>query len=101
LVALLFLGCFNSAAVLVEFGTAKAAQMERQLADLQALAAVRSNPCLDTGGAVDVLVMPEETSPSLYYRAIDLYGDPVAGVRVADRAAFDQGRANLLKPGCT
>jgi hypothetical protein len=101
LVALLFLGCFNSAAVLVEFGTAKAAQMERQVADLQALTAVRHDPCLNPAGAVDVLVMPEETSPALYYRAIDLYGDPVAGVKVADRADFDSARANLLKPGCT
>jgi len=100
LAALLFLSCFNSGAVLVEFGTAKAAQMQRQVADLQALTAVRDNPCLDPSGAVDPLVMPAQTSPALYYRAIDRYGDPSAGQPVPDRAAFEQARTNLLKPGC-
>ncbi|HXC78759.1 MAG TPA: hypothetical protein VNU19_17125, partial [Candidatus Acidoferrum sp.] len=98
---LLFLACFNSGAVLVEFGTAKAAQMQRQMADLQALAAVRGNPCLNPNGAVDALVMPAETSPALYYSAVDRYGDPAAGQAVVDQASFDQARANLLKPGCT
>ena len=101
MVALLFLACFNSGAVLVEFGTAKAAQMQRQIADLQALAAVRSNPCLNPTGAVDPLVMPDETNATLYYRAIDRYGDPSAGLPVLDRAAFDQARDNLLTAGCT
>ena len=101
LVALLFLACFNSGALLVEFGIAKAVQMERQMADLQALAAVRNNPCLNPNGAVDPLVMPAETSPALYYRALDRYGDPSASLAVVDGAAFDQARANLLKPGCT
>ena len=101
MVALLFLACFNSGAVLVEFGTAKAAQMQRQMADLQALAAVRGNPCLNPSGAVDALVMPVETSPALYYRAVDRYGDPSAGQPVVDKASFDQASANLLKPGCT
>jgi hypothetical protein len=101
MVALLFLACFNSGAVLVEFGTAKAAQMQRQMADLQALAAVRANPCLDPNGAVDTLVMPVETSPALYYRAIDRYGDPSAGQPVVDQASFNQARANLLRAGCT
>jgi hypothetical protein len=100
-VALLFLACFNSGAVLVEFGTAKAAQMQRQVADLQALTAVRDNPCLNPNGAVDPLVMPAETIPALYYRAIDRYGDPSRGQPVPGRAAFDQARTNLLKPGCT
>jgi hypothetical protein len=101
IVALVFLACFNSGALLVEFGTAKAAQMERQMADLQALAAVRSNPWLNPNGAVDSLVMPEETSPALYYRAIDRYGDPSAGLPVVDQADLDQGMGNLLKnPAC-
>jgi len=101
LVALLFIACFNSAALLFELGTAKAAQMQRQMADLQALAAERSDPCLNPGGAVDPLVMPDETNPALYYRAIDRYGDPAAGFSVSDRASFDQARANLRKAGCT
>jgi len=100
LVALLFLACFNSGAVLVEIGTAKAAQMQRQMADLQALAAVRGNPCLNPNGAVDPLVMPVETSPALYYRAIDRYGDPSTGLPIVDRADFDQAKANLQSPGC-
>ncbi len=100
MVALLFLACFNSGAVLLEFGTAKAAQMQRQMADLQALAAVRSNQCLNPSGAVDPLVMPDEINPALYYRAIDLYGDPSAGLSVTDRASFDQAMANLLTAGC-
>jgi hypothetical protein len=100
LVALLFLACFNSAAVLFEFGTAKAAQMQRQMADLQALAAMRGDPCLNPVGAVDPLVMPDETSPALYYRAIDRYGDPAAGLPITDRAAYDQAKANLRTPGC-
>ena len=100
MVALVFLACFNSGALLVEFGTAKAAQMQRQMADLQALAAVRSNPCLNPTGAVDQLVMPDETNPALYYRAIVRYGDPPAGMPVTDRADFDQAMANLLTAGC-
>jgi hypothetical protein len=74
--------------------------MKTQIADLQALAAVRGDRCLEAGGAVDPLVMPAETDPALYYRAIDRYGDPSAGRPVTDRAAFDRGRANLLQPGC-
>jgi len=100
IVALVFLACFNSGALLVEFGTAKAAQMERQMADLQALGSVRGNPCLNPGSAVDPLVMPEETNPALYYRAIDRYGDPSAGLPIVDRADLNQALANLLSPGC-
>ena len=100
LVALVFLACFNSAALLFEFGTAKAAQMQRQMADLQALAAMKSDPCLNPSGAVDPLVMPDETNPAVYYRAIERYGDPAAGLPVSDRAAYDQARANLRTPGC-
>ena len=101
LVALLFLACFNSGALLVEFGTAKAAQMQRQIADLQALDAVRRNPCLNPTGAVDPGVMPVETSPALYYRAIDRYGDPTAGLPIVDHADFQRAQANLLQPACT
>jgi hypothetical protein len=100
MVALLFLACFNSGALLVEFGTAKAVQMQRQVADLQALAAVRGNPCLNPNGAVDPLVMPVETSPGLYYRAIDRYGNPAAGQPVVDQADFHEAEANLRTPGC-
>jgi hypothetical protein len=100
IVALVFLACFNSAAVLFEFGTAKAAQMQRQMADLQALAAEKGDPCLNPSGAVDPLVMPDETNPALYYRAIDRYGDPSAGQPVTDRAAYDQAKADLRTPGC-
>ena len=100
LVACLFLACFNSSVLLVEFAAAKTIQMQRQIADLQALAAERSDPCLNPNGAVDLLVMPVETSPAIYYRAIDRYGDPSAGLPVLDRADYDQGRANLQLPGC-
>ncbi len=100
MVALLFLACFNSGALLVEFGTAKAAQMQRQMADLQALGSVRGNPCLNPSGAVDPLVMPDETNPALYYRAIDRYGDPSAGLPIVDGADFNQALANLLPAGC-
>jgi hypothetical protein len=44
--------------------------------------------------------MPVETSPALYYRAIDRYGDPSAGLPVVDRLSFDQGRTNLMTPVC-
>jgi len=100
IVALLFLACFNSGALLVEFGSAKAVQMQRQMADLQALAAARGNQCLNPSGAADPLVMPDEASPSRYYRAVDRYGDPSAGRPVVDRADFDQATANLQTPGC-
>ena len=100
LVALLFLACFNSAALLFEFGVAKAVQMQRQMADLQAIAAMKGDRCLNPSGAVDPLVMPNETNPAIYYRAIDRYGDPSAGLPVVDRADFDQARANLRTPGC-
>jgi hypothetical protein len=99
LAACLFLACFNSAVVLFEFTVAKTAQMERAVADLQALAAERGDPCLDPGGHADLLVMPQVT-PGLYYRAIDRFGDPVAGLPVRDRADFEVARASLRKAGC-
>lgn len=100
LVACLFLACFNSGVLLVTFAAAKSVQMERQIADLQALAAERGDPCLNPNGAVDLLVMPQETSPALYYRAVDRYGDPSASLPVVDQSDFDRARANLLTAGC-
>ena len=79
---------------------AKEVQMERELADLQALAAERGDHCLNPNGAVDTFVMPAVTSPALYYRAVDLYGDPAASTKVVDQASFDAARANLVMPGC-
>jgi hypothetical protein len=99
-VACLFLACFSSGVLLFTFVIAKTVQMERQVADLQALAAERGDPCLDPNGAVDPFVMPVETSPALYYRAVDRYGDPSSGLPVVDRPDFDQARANLLTAGC-
>lgn len=100
LLAVLFLMCFNSGVLLFSFATARLVLMERQVADLQALASVRTDRCLDRSGAVDGLVMPYFTSPADYYRAIDRYGDPVAGLPVADRADFDRARLNLISSGC-
>ena len=100
LIACVFLACFASATLLYTFAIAKEVQMERQLADLQALAAVRGDRCLKPNGAVDLFVMPELTSPALYYRAIDRYGDPAASTQVVDQVSFEQARANLLTPGC-
>jgi hypothetical protein len=99
-VACIFLAVFNSGAVLFTFAAAKTVQMQREVADLQALAAERGNPCLDPNGAVDLYVMPQVTSPALYYRAVDRFGDPVAGLPVADRSDFQQAEANLLIAGC-
>jgi hypothetical protein len=99
LAAVLFLACFNSGILLFEFTAAKTLQMQRQVADLQALAAERGDPCLDPAAQADLLVMPQVTPPA-YYRAIDLYGDPVAGLPVRDQADFEAARAHLRKPGC-
>ena len=101
LAACLFLACFSSAALLLTFGAAKAVQMQRAVADLQALAAERSDPCLNPDATADALVMPQVNDPATYYRATDLYGDPVAGLPVTDRVDFDRARHNLLRPGCT
>jgi hypothetical protein len=99
LAACLFLACFSSSVLLFAFASAKAFQMERATADLQALAAERNDPCLNPEGKADLLVMPQVLPPS-YYRAIDRYGDPVAGVGVRDAADFETARANLRKAGC-
>jgi hypothetical protein len=100
IVACLFLACFNSGVLLFSFATAKAVLMQRQVADLQALAVERNDPCLNVDGAVDPLVMPFETDPALYYRAIDRYGDPSAGIPVTDHGDFDRARLNLVLGGC-
>jgi hypothetical protein len=99
LLALAFLGVFNSAVVLVEYGAAKTLQMQRAVADLQALAAERDDPCLDPTSKVDLLVMPDVLPPA-YYRAVDRYGDPAAGRPIVDRADYEIAIANLRKPGC-
>ena len=99
LAAALFLACFNSGLLLFEFATAKTLQMERQVADLQAIAAERGDPCLDPTAHADRLVMPELT-PLPYYRAVERFGDPIAGLPVRDRADFEAAIANLRKAGC-
>jgi hypothetical protein len=100
ILACIFLMCFNSSVLLFSFATAKVVVMQRQVSDLQALAHVRNDPCLKPGGAVDPLVMPVEIEPALYYRAIDRYGDPSAGLPVTDRGDFDRARLNLVSGGC-
>jgi len=100
LAACVFLACFNSAALLFEYGTAKTLQMQREGADLQALNSLRGDPCLKPSGYVDALVMPQVSSPHLYYRAIDLYGDPAPAGRVTDRTDYDRARHSLLFTSC-
>lgn len=100
-VAGVVIACLSSSVLLYNSAAVRAALMERQIADLQALAAERGDPCLDPNGAVDPLVMPVETKPALYYRAVDRYGDPSASLPIVDRADFDLARANLHTPGCT
>jgi hypothetical protein len=100
LAACLFLACFSSGVLLFSFATAKGAQMQREVADLEALAAERGDPCLNPGALVDALVMPQIEAPAIYYRAVDRYGDPVAGQTIVDRGDFDRARANLVRPGC-
>ena len=100
LIACVFLAAFNNAVLLFSFATARTVLMERQVADFAALAAERTDPCLDPDGAVDLLVMPSERHPRLYYRAIDAFGDPGAGRPLRDHASFDAGIRNLRKAGC-
>ena len=101
LAAVVFLACFNSSVLLVAYAAGKTAVMQREIADLQALAVERSDKCLNPTGAVDPLVMPHVTSPALYYRAIDRFGDPTAGLPITDRADFERARSNLVSSGCT
>ncbi len=100
LVACVFLACFSSGVLLYAYSAAKTEQMLREAADLQALAAERGDHCLNPNGVVDPLVMPQVTSPRGYYRAVDRYGDPVAGMPALRGRDFDRARANLLEPGC-
>jgi hypothetical protein len=100
LVAGALLVCLNSALLLVDFATIRTVVMERQVADYYALSAERNDPCLDPNGAVDLRVMPVETAPGPYYRAIDRYGDPAAGRPLKDRAEYKAGVQRLRKPGC-
>jgi len=99
LVACVFLACFNSAVLLVEYTSAKTVQMQRAVADLQALAAERNDPCLDPTSDADVLITPGITPPA-YYRAVDRYGDPAAGIPVRDGADFEAARGHLRKANC-
>jgi hypothetical protein len=100
LVACLFLACFSSSALLYTWVAAKTVQMQRETADLQALAAERRNPCLDPSASVDPLVMPQVTSPPAYYRAVDRYGDPAAGTPAIRDSNFNRAGHNLVIPGC-
>ncbi|HET7465511.1 MAG TPA: hypothetical protein VFL29_02480 [Candidatus Dormibacteraeota bacterium] len=100
LAALVFLACFNSAALLFEFGTAKTVQMQREGADLQALNSLRADPCVKPNASPDDLVMPYLDSAALYYRAVDLYGDPAPSGPIVDRSDYDRARQNLLFTNC-
>ncbi|TMD92722.1 MAG: hypothetical protein E6I73_01825 [Chloroflexi bacterium] len=100
LIACVFLASFNSGVLLFAYSAAKTVQMQRETADLQALAAARANSCVDPHGAVDQLVMPQVDSPPDYYRAVDRYGDPAAGTAQMRDADYHRALANLLKPGC-
>ncbi len=99
LIACLFLACFSSSVLLYTWALAKSAQMEREAADLQALAVVRTDSCLNRDGVADPLVLPQITSPATYYRAVDRYGPP-GGAYPSQGSDFERARANLLKPGC-
>jgi hypothetical protein len=98
-IAAVFLMCFASGALLFTFAVAKTAQMQREIADLQALADMRTDKCLNPNGAADPLVMPQ-VSPALFYRAIDRFGDPVAGMARIANSDYLQAKANLRLPGC-
>ena len=100
LVAFVFLAAFNSTVLLFAYATARTVLMERQVADYYALSAERMDPCLDPNAAVDLLVMPAETEPAAYYRAIDLFGDPRAGMPLRDRSSYEAGVGKLRKAGC-
>lgn len=100
LAACLFLACFSSSILLFEYAIAKGAQMQREMADLQALSTERSDPCLNPGAQVDPLVMPQVNRPPVYYRAVDRYGDPAASQPVVDRPAYQTARLRLVRPGC-
>jgi hypothetical protein len=98
LIACVFLACFNSSVLLYAYSAAKTVQMQREIADLQALSDLRSNGCVDPTAAVDPLVMPQVDSPPDYYRAVDRYGDPAAGTSPIRGADYERARANLRTP---
>jgi hypothetical protein len=98
LVALVFLACFNSAALLFSFVAARTVLMAWEHADYAALTAERGDPCLNSAAGVDPLVMPFVTAAQ-YYRAVDHFGDP-ATLPVADRAAFEAALVRIRKAGC-
>jgi hypothetical protein len=100
LAACLFLAWFNGSVLLFTYATARNVVMQRQVADYYALADERSDPCLNPNGAVDLLVMPAETAPGRYYRAIDKFGDPRDGMTLRDRASYEAGVRNLRQPNC-
>jgi hypothetical protein len=100
LVACVFLACFNSGVLLFAYSVAKTAQMQRQVADLQALDQMRNDPCLNQQGWADPLVMPPVNRPAVYFRAIDRYGDPVAGLPITDRGDFEIAKNNLRLTHC-
>ena len=100
LVAVVFLAAFNSAALLFEYGSAKVVQMHREAADLQAVNSLRGDPCLKPSASPDELVMPYLDSPSLYFRAVDLYGDPARPGAVTDRTDYGHARQNLVFTNC-
>jgi len=99
-IACLFLACFSSAALLFSFATAKALQMQREAADMQALAVMRGNACLNPRGVADPLVMPQVDSPALYYRAVDRYGSPLASTQITNPDDFERAVQNLTLPNC-
>jgi hypothetical protein len=101
LAACLFLACFNSGVLLWAYGTAKTELMQREVADLQALAEMRTESCLDPAGFADRLVMPQVNNPALYYRAVDRYGDPAARRNLTDPSDFNHARSNLTRSDCT
>lgn len=100
LVACVFLACVSNSVLLYTSAVDRTTTMQRQIADLQALASERNDRCLSPNGAVDPLVMPAEINPARYYRAVDKYGDPSAGLPITDLVDFDHAKANLQAPGC-
>jgi hypothetical protein len=101
LATLLMLVCLNGGALLVTGAAARVGIMQRVVADMQALRLERSGHCLDPSGRVDPRQMPPVTSPLVYYRAIDRYGDPTAGLPITDRNDLNSARRNLLRSDCS
>ncbi len=98
LIALVFLACFNSGALLFSYGAARTVLMAKEQSDYSALAFEKGDPCLDPKSGPDPVVMPFVTA-AMYYRAVDWYGDP-ATLPVTDRASYAAALARLRKPDC-